>query len=95
MMLELAQRFKVPDGIHSRRFGSELIVLQLNHGEYFSLDPLGASIWDLVVAGRTLQDVTESLGPRFDVEPEQFQRDVFALIQALVEKGLLIPLGLG
>ena len=88
--MHLGLTFRAPVDVHTRRFGSELIILELSVGEYFSLDELGARIWEELAQGRSLGDVVEKLAPEYDVVVDRFQDDVCALTAELVRRGLLV-----
>jgi hypothetical protein len=83
-------RFRVPTEVHTRRFGNELIILELSRGEYFSLDELGARIWEGFVAGESVGDVAERLAPEYDVVLDRLRADVGALAEELMRRGLLL-----
>ena len=53
MTLDPELLLQVARDVHSRKFGEELVLLDLARGEYFSLDELGARI------GRSLRQGTE------------------------------------
>jgi hypothetical protein len=82
--------FRVPVDVHTRRFGTELIILELSRGEYFSLDELGARIWEELVSGGSVGDVVERLAPDYDVVVDRLRADVRALAEELMMKGLLV-----
>jgi hypothetical protein len=81
---------QVARDVHSRKFGEELVLLDLTRGEYFSLDELGARIWEELAAGNRIGAVVERLAPQYDVERERFQVDFFALVEELLTRGLLV-----
>lgn len=82
--------FRVPEAVHARRFGDELILLDLSAGEYFALDELGARIWDELAGGRDVVAIVERLAPEYDVSSERFREDLAALTDELLRRKLLI-----
>jgi Coenzyme PQQ synthesis protein D (PqqD) len=78
-----------PD-VHVRRFGEELVILDLARGEYFSLDPLGARVWSELAAGVSLAILVDRLAPEYEVEVDRFRADVVELVEHLVSRGLLV-----
>jgi hypothetical protein len=84
------RRFRVTGDVHTRTFGNDLIILELSKGEYFSLDELGARIWEGLVGGGSVRDVVERLAPDYDVGVDRFLADVCALAEELVKRGLLV-----
>jgi hypothetical protein len=89
MRLDPALRFRVAPDVHWRKFGSELVLLHLSDGEYFSLDELGARVWERLAAGHTIGRVAAELAPEYEVDDEAFRADFEALVADLSAKGLL------
>jgi hypothetical protein len=83
-------RFRCAADTHARRFGDELVVLDLAAGAYFSLDDVGAEVWDGIVSGRSLAEITAALREVYDVDAEQLARDVRELVGQLVARGLVV-----
>jgi hypothetical protein len=67
----------------------EVIVLNLVDGTYYSLDPVGARIWELVQTSRKVADVEATLLDEFEVEPERCRGDLVRLLEQLLELGLV------
>jgi hypothetical protein len=83
------ERFRLPDRVHARRFDGEVVVLDLGAGRYFSLDEVGATIWDLFAAGKTQAEVVQELVASFQVDEPTARSDVQRLSEELVAAGLL------
>ena len=45
---------------------AEVVILSLRTGEYYGLDVVGATIWELVQEPRTVRSLQEALLARFD-----------------------------
>jgi hypothetical protein len=82
----------VASNVHTRRFGTELVVLDLNSGEYFALDATGARIWEALSSASCVDDVVERVGADYEVSVAQFRADVMALAEELVNRKLMIVL---
>jgi hypothetical protein len=67
----------------------EAVILNLESGVYFGLNNLGARVWSLVQEPTTVEKLQEVLLEEYDVEPERCERDLLALLQKLVEAGLV------
>ena len=77
------------EGQVSCDLADEAAILDLNSGVYFGLNAVGARIWKLVQAPRTVNEVLQALLEEYDVEPERCERDLVALLQELVTYGLI------
>lgn len=67
----------------------ESAILDLQNGIYYGLDPVGARIWELIQKPCDAKEVVSQLLDEYDVEPEQCQQDVLALLNQLSERGLI------
>lgn len=69
--------------------GGEAVVLQLDQGVYYGLNPVGARVWQLLQQPRLLADVVERLVDEFDVSHDQCLRDVRELVADLCRHRLV------
>jgi len=67
----------------------EAVVLSLEGGVYFGLNPVGTRIWRLVQQPRTVREVRDCLVGEYDVDPRRGERDLLAFLGQLVAKGLV------
>jgi hypothetical protein len=89
-MLTLQHRVAVCDDVVFRALGEESVILSLETGLYFGLDPVGTRIWTLL-ADRDLAAVAKTLHEEFDADLSDIEKDVLALVEQLVEKRLVAP----
>ena len=82
-------RFRLPPHVHTRRFESEAIVLDLGGGKYYSLDEVGAIVWEGLAAGKSATDVAATLVSEYEVDASTARDDVERLAGELVAAGLL------
>ena len=80
----------IPEHVMSRQVGDETVILDLGSGTYFGLDPVGARIWQMLAEGKPLTAVVTALLDEFDAAPDQVRRDVDALVDELVTRGLVV-----
>lgn len=79
-----------PHVVHESIDG-ETILIHLGTGTYYSLDGVGAEIWELVVEGVPDHELAARIATRYDAEPALVQRTVGGFVHELVEEGLLTP----
>jgi hypothetical protein len=65
------------------------VILGLPRGIYYSLDPVGSRIWSLIQQPRTVSEVCDALLADYEVEPEQCETDLLALLEKLQAEGLI------
>jgi Coenzyme PQQ synthesis protein D (PqqD) len=73
----------------SADLGGEAAILHLKNGVYYSLDPVGARIWELLQQPRRVGQILASLTEEFDVEAERCKRDLIELLAKLEGEGLI------
>jgi hypothetical protein len=74
----------------SADLSDEVVILSLRNGEYFGLNSVGAEIWALIQQPMSVDDVRDHLLRAYpDVEPERCTREVVALIDQMIEAGLV------
>jgi PqqD family protein of HPr-rel-A system len=68
----------------------ETVVLDPERGEYYRLNPVGTRVWELLASGpRSLDDLVETVVGEYDVNPARARTDVVALLDRLVDRGLV------
>lgn len=79
----------VPDDVIFRELGGEAVLLNLESGIYFGLDPVGTRAWQLIVEHGCLERVHERLLEEYDVAPAALEADLLSLFSDLSRHGLL------
>ncbi len=87
--MNLTDRVAIPPQVMARQVGEETVILDLNSGTYFGLDPVGARVWALLSEGRAVGEVCETLLDEYEVEPARLEQDVSNLLEALGGEGLV------
>lgn len=73
----------------ARQLGEETVILDLESGTYFGLDPVGARIWQLMKEGKSLLEICEAMLEEYEVSREELERDALALAQDLEARSLI------
>ena len=71
------------------RLGDETVILHLESGVYFGLDPVGSRIWDLLAEGATPAAIRRQMLTEFDVAPEVLQADIGAFLDSLLSHDII------
>jgi hypothetical protein len=89
-MDNLKQTFpKRNEDVHSTNMDGESVLLNLVTGRYYSLNSVGALIWEQCSGAHSLMDILVQLCVRFDVSEIEAQGDLLDLIDRLCEEGLI------
>jgi len=82
-------RLSVPRDVLVQELDGELVLLNLNGGRYFGLDDVGTRMWAALTKVESVQQAHEMLLAEFDVEPDLLRNDLVALVEKLMENGLV------
>jgi len=88
MPITLDTLISVPEEVYTQEIGEETILLDTQGGRYFSLDPVGSRMWQLIRQHGALRPAYETLLSEYDVTPERLEADLLALTEKMIEKGL-------
>jgi hypothetical protein len=81
--------FSVPTHVVARTVGNETVILDLESGTYFGLNPVGARIWQLIGTGHSVSGICEVMVEEYEVSREVLEHDVLSLAQELVARNLV------
>jgi len=73
----------------SGRLHDELVMMDLDQGKYFSLNPVATRIWDLLDNPTTLHELCEILLKEYQVGFEQCQVEVSEHLNEMITMGLV------
>jgi hypothetical protein len=83
-------RVAAAEHVRCRRFDDDLVMVDLEGGEYFALDAVGGRMWDLLVSGKTPAEVGAILVVEYDSTEDQISHDCAKLVEGLLERRLLV-----
>ena len=79
----------IPKSVLFQKVGEEIVLLSLDSGVYFGLDPVGARIWELISEQKSLDEVAETIAAEYDAPRETIDGDLESLVKELQEKKLI------
>jgi hypothetical protein len=85
------EQFVVHPSVICRELSGETVLLNLESGVYYGLDAVGTRVWQLLMQGRTLGSVCETMIEEYDVAPDILRDDVARLVGELRERGIVAP----
>lgn len=72
-----------------REIDGEAVLLELESGRYFGLDPIGTRMWRALDRHGRVRAAYEDLLAELEVEEERLREDLLNLIDQLAERGLM------
>ncbi len=73
----------------AREVGGEMILLDLDLGNYYGLNEVGCRVWSLLVAKATFGEIEERLFDEFEVDRSTLASDLRRVLRDLAEHGLI------
>jgi hypothetical protein len=67
----------------------EKVMMSVEKGEYFGLDPIGSRVWELIEKPVKVTGLIDALLLLYDVDREICERDVLAFLEELQKDGIL------
>jgi hypothetical protein len=90
MTISFSDRVTVPDDVLISNLQDESVILNLDSERYYGLDNVGTRFLSVLTTSDTIESAYERLRNEYDVDPQILRTDLLALIQHLLDQGLLI-----
>lgn len=87
--ISLESNVAISDDVVSRDLEGEAVILNLESGTYFGLDPVGSRIWSLLQVNGSLRRTFDVMLQEYDVAPQKLEDDMLRLVRELSAKGLV------
>ena len=78
-----------PQHVVHREFPTETVVLNLETGTYYGLNPTGGQMLDELNRAASVAAAAARLATAYDQPADVVERDVFSFCTGLIERGLL------
>ena len=88
--INLETRISRASGFSTANVNNELMMLNIEQGAYYSLDPIAAEIWELLQQPAEVRDLVTGLQKRYAVSAEQCLSDVLSFLEKLYTNGLIL-----
>jgi len=80
---------KIPEHITWKVLKSGTVLLNVNNGNYYTLNPTASEIWDNIINQKNRIDIISTLCQNYDCSKEQAEIDVNKTLTFLKTEGLL------
>lgn len=67
----------------------EAVILHLGDGVYYGLDPVGARVWTLLEAPRTVAELRDAVVAEWEVDAPTAEHDLIVLLRDMAARGLV------
>ena len=86
----LNQKLTISENTLSQELHGEMVILNIESEFYYSLNPVGSKVWQLLTSKETVKRAIEQLLQIYLVDESTLRRDVTLLAEELVQEELLI-----
>jgi hypothetical protein len=76
-------------GLCAGELDGEAVLMSVDQGRYYGMDPIGTRIWGLIENPVAVSDICDQLRKEYKVTPEDCERDVLTFLNELAEANLL------
>lgn len=87
--LSLNSHVKIPADVLDHDLQGETVILNLNTGVYWGLDPVGTRVWQLLQEQPRVGAILEILRAEYDAAEARLRQDLLDLLTRLMENGLV------
>ena len=91
MQLTIDDQVTINNDVVFKEIDGEAVLLDLQRGMYFGLDPVGTRVWHTLVEHGSARPVVASLLGEFDVAAETLEGDIGRLLDQLTANNLIRP----
>lgn len=85
----LEQRFERHPDLVSAEIGGEVVMMSIEQGAYFGLNPLASRIWGLLAIPRSGEEIIQTLLDEYEVSRETLLLDLPRFIEELRVRNLI------
>ena len=88
-MIEHTTIVRRREDVLASHMDGETIMMSIEQGCYYALDPIGGRLWELIAAPTPVMGLIEMLTGEFDVHPEVCARDTLRFLNELHAVGII------
>ena len=69
--------------------GDESAILNMKNSVYYGVNPVGATVWNLLKEAKTVSEIRDAILDEYDVDQVRCEKDLFALLEEMRNEGLI------
>lgn len=90
MNKDLRLRINKPSVVYEK-FDDELVLINLDSGNYYSFENVGADIWGFIQSGSSETEIIKEVSQRYTGNLSTIENAVQSFLSELKEEGLIVP----
>lgn len=68
----------------------ETVIINLDNGNYYSIDGVGADIWNLIDSGANINQISELISENYNIDKDEVHESIEELTNELISEGLIV-----
>ena len=89
-MIDARSRPRRRDRVLTQTAAGTLVLLDLDGGQYYSLDEVSARVWGLCDGEHGVDEIVEAISAEYDAPAETIFEDVLAFLEEMLDEKLLV-----
>jgi hypothetical protein len=89
MQISFSDRVRVPDDVLISPLQEESVIMNLDSERYYGLDDVGTRFLSVLTTANSIDAAYQSLAEEYDIDREVLRQDLVALIQNLLQQGII------
>ena len=85
--------FEIPEQVIHEAVNGETMIVNLDNGNYFSLNTTGGQVWALIEAGASENHILIRISELYGVDQTLAAKKVKPFLEQLILEGLIVPNG--
>ena len=69
--------------------GDEAAILNMKNSVYYGMNPVGATVWNLLKQPKTIAEIRDAIIEEYDVEEKRCEQDLLTLLEEMRSEGLI------
>ncbi|MBK1663199.1 PqqD family protein [Rhodospirillum rubrum] len=88
-MITLASRIAIRPGLMAREIDDEMVMMDIESGQYFTLDGVGTEVWRLLGQPIQVSTLGDRLMELYEGDRAAIDADLLRFLESLLEKRLI------
>ena len=69
--------------------GDEAAILNMKNSVYYGVNPVGATVWNLLKEAKTVAEIRDAIIDEYEVDEVRCEKDLLALLEEMRSEGLI------
>jgi hypothetical protein len=69
--------------------GDESAILNMKNSVYYGVNPVGATVWNLLKEAKTVGQIRDAILNEYEVDEVRCEKELFALLEEMRREGLI------